>query len=66
MHKKLAALTGIAVMLWLAGAGAMSAQSAPAGTTQAPAAQAPLQEPADQFVPVKTLPPRSSCRPPRS
>jgi CcmD family protein len=56
MRKELAALTGIAVMLWLAGAGVMSAQPAPAGATQAPAAQTTPQEPADQFVPVKTLP----------
>ena len=56
MHKRLAALTGIALMLWLAGAGALFALSAPAGATQAPAAQTPPQAPADQFVPVKTLP----------
>jgi CcmD family protein len=56
MHKKLAALTGIAVMLWLAGAGVLSAQPAPDGAAQAPAVQATPQEPADQFMPVKTLP----------
>ena len=55
MHKRLAALTGIAVMLWLAGAGVVSAQPA-AGATQAPAVQTPPQEPTDQFMPVKTLP----------
>ena len=56
MHKRLAALSGIAVMLWLSGAGVVSAQPAAAGAPQTPAVQAPPQEPTDQFMPVKTLP----------